>query len=942
MTKKNDSIKNNNTYEIQANLEKFLKKYQVKEDGAKLTHTAFGHPWGKFNIPDEHMEEFFDLYCAALASGKISLHITERPKKVGPLLIDIDFKFDKENNERYYKEDDIKYIIANTNSIIRRYFKCDDDKYNAYVFEKEKPSCVEKQTEEKGKVTKQVKNYKDGFHIVYPHLALSENNRYLIIGELKNKIMETNAFNHIPYINDFKDVFDISIIARNGWMMYGSRKNNGQYYYLTHIYKCSFEEKNIRRFKPVELVRILSNRQYDDEDELHLKDNIDIKLIKDKMADIFRDYGLINNEKKKKNEVDKIKPKNCDIDFQDILHDEEEEEEENEVENDLASIKSDIIKKHKSIFEEKAKKDMKNDVKMAKRFVAILSDVRAVNYNHWIRVGWALHNISDKLLNTWKEFSKRCPEEYDEKKCEKIWEKARDEGVTIGSLRCWAREDNPEKFSEILRENINDLLNNAETGTEFDIAKVVYEIYKDSYKCTSIKHSVWYEFQNHRWVEIEGAYTLSKKISEELTKEFSILNSYYYIQIAGKGSDEQEKLIKKANNVMKIMLSLKKSAFKANVLKECSILFYDPEFEEKLDSKKNLIGFNNGVYDLEARQFRNGTPDDFVSLTVGYNYEVFTLEHEYVKSIEDFFSKVQRTDEMKTYILMLMSSYLDGFTKDEQFIIWTGSGANGKSKTVELFQMAFGEYCGVLPITVLTKKRAGSNAATPEMAEMRGKRFVVFQEPENDDQIYVGYMKELTGGDWIYARPLFKDPIRFKPQFKLLLTCNKLPYIPSTDGGTWRRLRVAPWESEFVDGKPKYDYQFRKDNDLLEKMELWKKAFIWYLINIYYPKYKEQGLKKNEPKKVTDFTKKYKKQSDVFLEFIDENLMKTGNNKDFENIDVIYSAFKSWYTESYSSKTSISKKELQEYLGNNYKCNKNYLYGYKFKADEKDDSHLDD
>src|SRR5439155_6741299 len=195
--------------------------------------------------------------------------------------------------------------------------------------------------------------------------------------------------------------------------------------------------------------------------------------------------------------------------------------------------------------------------------------------------------------------------------------------------------------------------------------------------------------------------------------------------------------------------------------------------------------------------------------------------------------------------------------------------SNGKSKSVELFQLAFGDYCGVLPITVLTRKRGSSSQATPELAEMRGKRFVVFQEPENDDTIQVGFMKELTGGDWVYARPLFKDPIRYKPQFKLLLTCNKLPFIPSVDGGTWRRLRVSPWESEFVD-EPKFPNQFKKDYELLEKLELWKKAFMWYLINIWYPIFKKYGL--IEPEKVTQFTKKFKKQSDIFLEFIEENL----------------------------------------------------------------------
>ena len=896
--------------DVKRRLESFLERYKVSGQGVYHTHCAFGPPWGKYNIPDENAEEFNELYCDAL--GKIDLHYVERPKKVGPLLIDLDFKFGSDHGERQYREDDIKYVIGNANMIIKNYFKLNYDDLNAYVTEKGSPSVVQKDDET---------TYKDGFHIVYPHLAITEEVRYLLINELKETIIKSGGFSHLPYINDIDDVFDTSVVKNNGWMMYGSRKNTGKYYVLSHIFKYTFEEELKSKYRSRDLVKILSNRQYGNDDVLPFKDGINIVELNQKIKKI------------KEKHFKEVESENI-FEDGDVVDEAEENVETGEQESEeTAEIRKEVMDKLKAANEMKDTLNLaNNDVSMARKLVGILSKTRASDYNSWIHVGWALHNISKSLIDAWKLFSKKCPKKYNEKVCEDIWKKAKDEGFSISSLHLWARRDNPEEYSKILRQSIKELFIEAETGTEYDVAKVVYQLYKPFYKCTSLKHHTWYEFQDNLWVEVEDAYTLGIKLSEELSSEFAMVASYYMSTMAADVEGGKDTYYKKALGIFKIVKNLKSSAFKERVIKECSRLFYEPSFEEKLDSNKNLIGFSNGIYDLEHACFRKATPDDCVSMSTGYDYEEYSYDHPYIKEIEEYFSKVQREVEMRNYVLTLLSSYLDGHTKSQKFIIWTGSGSNGKSTTVTFFQFALGEYCGTFPNTVLTRKKGNSGAASPELADKRGKRFVVIQEPEADDQINVGFMKELTGSDVIYARPLFKDPIEFRPQFKLLLTCNKLPFIPSTDGGTWRRLRVTPFESEFTD-HPTKPHQFHKDDELMEKFELWKSAFIWLLINKWYPIYKKSGL--SEPDKVKQHTNNYKKQSDVFLEFIEENLEITKSTKDFESLDILYSTFKIWFNESNPVKCNISKKELQEYFKNNgYNTDKNHLYGAKFKSEK--------
>ena len=74
---------------------------------------------------------------------------------------------------------------------------------------------------------------------------------------------------------------------------------------------------------------------------------------------------------------------------------------------------------------------------------------------------------------------------------------------------------------------------------------------------------------------------------------------------------------------------------------------------EKLDSNVNLIGFNNGVYDLEKHEFRDGLCEDYISFSTGIDYTEFEDDHPYIISINEFLDQVLPIENVKKYVLRI-------------------------------------------------------------------------------------------------------------------------------------------------------------------------------------------------------------------------------------------------------------------------------------------------
>jgi phage/plasmid-associated DNA primase len=207
------------------------------------------------------------------------------------------------------------------------------------------------------------------------------------------------------------------------------------------------------------------------------------------------------------------------------------------------------------------------------------------------------------------------------------------------------------------------------------------------------------------------------------------------------------------------------------------------------------------------------------------------------------------------------------------------------------------------------------------------------QEPGDNEKINIGLMKELSGGDPIFARGLYKEGGEFKPQFKMIMACNDLPNVPSNDGGTWRRIRVVPFDSKFTDNPDKNNKkEFNIDADIMDKIERWTETFISMLIHIH----KTTDLKViKEPSDINIATQKYKENNDIIGQYLAEKIVVDTKCKKKMLLNTLSSDFKTWAFNQLKGSNKITPDRLQvkAYVENIYGPYNGGWYGFKFKSD---------
>lgn len=845
---------------VKRGLVNYLNKMKSIKNSS-FTHTSITEPAGSFYIQCENDAEFYKLYKNAV-DKECELFLTEKHKDFAPILIDLDFRMPNKTQDREYDHKFVKGMLEVYLQDARRYVE-DGKAFEVFLMEKSAPTIVQKTGMKK-----------DGVHIIISNVVTRPSVQFIIRNNVLPKLKK--LFEGIGCSNSPEDIFDEAVIYKNNWQMYGSKKPGSEPYRVTKHWRVAQSEGPLQ-FEEMELlenhseyVETLSIRNKGEENPLRA----------DRIEEIEAFDKKLWNESLKKENKKRLDDK--------------------------------IVQSRESTFEPTCE-----EMDLVRNLIGILDKKRVDNYFDWMRLGWCLRNIHIDLLKEWDELS-MASKKYEPGECEHRWFHMKEGGLGIGTLHMWAKQDNPEEYNKIVSTNISNYIYKSMSDTDYDIAMVICRMFRHRFRCASAKHQTWFEFKNHRWREIERGYTLFYKLIPTVLFDEYMKAIQKETQRALNTQDDREKevIAKNIEVLNKIQRKFKSTNFvKDKMYKECSGLFYEPNFEDKLDSNPSLIGFENGVYDMEANEFREGRPEDYVSFSTGINYLEYDPENPYIEQVNDFVSKVLTHEEVREYVLTLFASMLDGNNRDEKFHIWTGSGSNGKSKIVELFQQTIGDYACIFNVSMLTQKRVKSNETNSELAIAKGRRFAILQEPDENERMQVGLMKEMTGGDKLQCRRLFREPITFKPMFTMVLTCNHMPAVPSDDGGTWRRVRRVEFTSKFTDNpSPKKPHEFKIDRELSQKFEAWKETFMAILLQ-YYMKYRVHGIV--EPAKIIEYTNEYQRKNDVFAEFCDNYIRKEDGS--FVNVATLFQIFREYCRDdNIRTSKNIKKADFQEALERKY------------------------
>jgi len=522
--------------------------------------------------------------------------------------------------------------------------------------------------------------------------------------------------------------------------------------------------------------------------------------------------------------------------------------------------------------------------------------------------------INESLdINIFNKYSK-LSKKYNEINNNKILKNIKhNEGLTIKTLYYWLKLDNIEEFNKAITFNNSffdsSLINNK------DVANLYYNMNPTQFIYN--KNLGWHSYNEFNILikyEKEHPPNLLNDIANKMHDWLNSLKNSISL------SDENKK--EKFNMISKAYLKIGMSSFIKGCIDFLKSLYNVENLDENIDANKNVLAFENLLYDLEIGQFRKIRTNDYIIKNT--KYEINIKSNPKIRErINKLLYSIFENEGVLTF--WKLTTALSMFGKSfESLYIHTGTGRNGKGVLTTVLKAILGDYFLTTDNTFLTTVFK-SGAANSTLAQSRGVRFLLVTEPDNgtaDCSLNIDFVKLMTGGDEISARDLYAKASTFKPFFSLLLQCNQKPKLNKVDKAIEERLKIIHYPFTFVDN-PTHPEERHKDNNL--KDLIINKDFInEFMLMLLEVANENKNISFVElPEEVKQQNKEYLEENNNIILFINEYFEITKDEKN----KITSSDLLNKYNLYNDSKIDSKKlKQMMEYNRFKYKKIKNGYY----------------
>jgi putative DNA primase/helicase len=275
------------------------------------------------------------------------------------------------------------------------------------------------------------------------------------------------------------------------------------------------------------------------------------------------------------------------------------------------------------------------------------------------------------------------------------------------------------------------------------------------------------------------------------------------------------------------------------------------------DSDPFLLNCLNGTVEIRTGKLHDHDRNNLITKLAPVSYDPNADDTEWVRFLE----RVIPDKELRDFLRMAVGYSAIGNAAEHVMFILYGLGANGKSTFTETIKATLGDYAHRTNTESLMSSGKASNGPTPDLANLKGRRFVYASESEEGQRLDESAIKAITGGGTINARHLYGKPFEFEPSHTLWLETNHKPRVKGTDPAIWRRLMLVP----FTVSIPKEHQDRRLPLRLREQMS---GVLNWIVRGAVEWHSTAEGLE--PPKVVTEATDDYRFDMDRIAQFIED------------------------------------------------------------------------